>query len=96
LEQGYDDNATGNVFHHFLLLYQDGGEDVVMDEESDKEHQHVNPCVKQPVLDPNRMFGVKVDDKLSDRRQEDDKPNDGVDDGFLSGLLVVIAHGWCS
>ena len=64
LEQGYDDNATGNVFCHFLLLYQDGGEDVVMDDESNKEKQHVYPCVKQPVLDPNRMLGVIIDDKL--------------------------------
>jgi hypothetical protein len=93
LEQSYHDDTCHNVFSHFLVLDQDGGQDMVVDKESDKEKQHVAPCVKQSILDPKRMLGVIIDDKLREGCQEDDKPHNRVDDGFLLGLLEVIAHG---
>ena len=93
LKQGDHDNTTSDVFRHFLLFHQDGGKDVVVDEENNEEEQHVSPCVKQPVLDPNRVLMVIIDDKLRQRGQKDNKPHDCVDDGLLFGLLEVIAHG---
>ena len=64
LEQRDGNDATSDVFSYFLLFEQDGGQDVVMDEENHKEEQHVSPCVKQSILDPERVLGIIIDDKL--------------------------------
>jgi hypothetical protein len=93
LEQRDNNDAEDDVFRHFLLFYQNGSQDMVVDEEGNEEEQQVGPCVKQPVLDPNWVLGIIVEDKLYKWSQKEDKPHDGVDDGLLFGLLEVIAHG---
>ena len=37
LEQSNHDDATHDVSGHFLVFYQHGGQNVVVDEESDEE-----------------------------------------------------------
>jgi hypothetical protein len=93
LEQSDHDDTADDVFRHFLLFHQDGGKNVVVDEEGYEEEQQVCPCVKQPVLDPNMVLMVIVEDKFCKGGQEKDKPHNRVDDGLLFGLLVIIAHG---
>lgn len=65
---------------------------MVVDEENYKEEQQVGPCVQQSVLDPNRVLGVKIDNKLSEWSHKDENPHDSVDNCFLLGLFVEYAH----
>jgi hypothetical protein len=92
LEQRDDDEATSDVFCYFLLFEQDRSKDVVVDEEHYKVEEQVGPCVQQTVLDPKRVIGVIIEDKLSERSQEYEHPHDGVDNCFLFSLFVEYAH----